>query len=954
MADTLVVRLSEDAFNGDAQFTLDLDGVQIAGPTSVTTAHSGGTFQEFTYTGDFGAGPHTVAVHFLNDAWGGTADTDRNLYVGGITFDGTNYAGETAQDDAMNGQPDADPDAAEMYVDGTVTFTNVTGSTSSGQHIVGTDGDDTLTGGPGNDLIEGLGGNDYLDGQAGADTLLGGDGNDGFANSAGNDTMTGGAGIDSYSFSSPSITSDPRFSSETGSPTITDFQPGPGGDQVFFDGYTDFPGPFIFDEVYQKLVDVPGVGTQLTLQGLGPNHDITQTFTFDGISRDDLTPDNIYVFEPGQFFAENGTEGPDTLVVHVSEDAWDGDAIMRVTIDGHEISGPVKVTTAHNSGDFEDVTLTGTFGTGPHTVNVSFVNDAYGGTPDTDRNLYVGGITFDGQDYAAQGRPNTGAGADTDPNSAEVLSNGTVTFNDVGGAVPPGSDTLVVYASGQVEDFTVTVDGKTAIGPGGISSANGETFLAADTAYVFSGDFGPGPHTVDIHFDDQEGPGSLPAHLELYGIDFNGQHYNVDAAENGIPGSSTDPRAISGAGTGDVIFRNVAEGTPTPDVILSAHLNLRSGPGDDLLLTDGAALGGPGRDTFVVLAGDGGRSLHVEPGSDGDVVDLVGYGYTSFADVMAHMTAISGGSQLNNPNGETITFFADGSVPGSTQPTPDTFTADNFILDDSTPSVADQLVVHVSEDAWNGDAEFAVRVDGKQIGTILATTASHAQGQTEDISLLGHFGDGPHTVDLTFLNDAYGGTPDTDRNLYVEGITFNGVNYPGEGQPNTGAGADTDPNAAEVMSNGTVTFSNVGGSSPPPPPSGTTSTIVLHVSEDAYQGDAQFNVRVDGAAQPATFTAHASHAAGAVDDITITGDFGTQGPGTIDIQFLNDAWGGTADTDRNLYVQSIDVNGVHFQGNTADNDAANGHQADDPSAAVMDIDGTATFHIDHTAPPLMG
>jgi hypothetical protein len=111
---------------------------------------------------------------------------------------------------------------------------------------------------------------------------------------------------------------------------------------------------------------------------------------------------------------------------------------------------------------------------------------------------------------------------------------------------------------------------------------------------------------------------------------------------------------------------------------------------------------------------------------------------------------------------------------------------------------------------------------------------------------------------------------------------------------------------------------------------------------------------VDGAAQPATFTAHASHAAGAVDDITITGDFGTQGPGTIDINFINDAWGGSADADRNLYVQSIDVNGVHFQGNTADNDAANGGEASDPSAAVMDIDGTATFHIDHSAPPLMG
>jgi hypothetical protein len=702
MADTLTLHLSEDAFNGDAQFAVLVDGTQIGGPTSVTTAHTTGIFQDFTFNGDFGAGPHSVEVQFLNDAYGGTADTDRNLYVGGITFDGTDYAGETAQNTAMNGQPDADPNAAEMYVNGTVTFGNVTGSTSSGQHIVGTDGDDTLTGGPGDDTIEGLGGNDHLDGQAGADTLLGGTGNDSFVNSAGNDTMTGGAGTDTYTFSSPTS----PITTQTGSPTITDFQSGAGGDKVVFDHYADLgpaPSPgegvFIFDNIYQHLHDLPGGGTELT--------DGSQTFTFDGISRDDFTPANLFVSEPWFNGNVNGTEGPDTLVVHASEDAWNGDAIMRITVDGHEISGNVAVTTAHGSGGFEDLAFTGNFGDGPHTVGVSFVNDAYGGTPDTDRNLYVGGITFNGTDYPGQGQPNTGAGADTDPNAAEVLSNGTVTFNDVGGSSPPP------------------------------------------------------------------------------------------------------------------------------------------------------------------------------------------------------------------PSG---------------------------------------LVLHVSEDAFNGDAQFVVLVDGAQQGGTLTTTASHSLGQVQDIAVDGTFSAGAHNVEIQFLNDAYGGSSSADRNLYVEGITFNGTDYPGQAAANTAQNGqpDADPNAAEMYINGSVTFNDVGGSSPPPPPSGTTSTIAINVSEDAFQGDAQFNVRVDGAAQIATFTAHASHAAGQSETINITGDFGTQGPGTIDIQFLNDAYGGSPDADRNLYIQSIDVNGVHFQGNTAINDAANGHAADDPSAAVMDIDGTATFHIDHTAPPLMG
>jgi endoglucanase len=239
---------------------------------------------------------------------------------------------------------------------------------------------------------------------------------------------------------------------------------------------------------------------------------------------------------------------------------------------------------------------------------------------------------------------------------------------------------------------------------------------------------------------------------------------------------------------------------------------------------------------------------------------------------------------------------------------------------------------------------------------VRTTTASHALGQVQDIAVDGTFSSGAHNVEIRFLNDAYGGSPDTDRNLYVEGITFNGVTYAGQAAINTAQNGqpDSDPNAAEMYGAGSVIFQNVGGSGPPPPPSGSTSTIAIHVSEDAFNGDAQFNVRVDGAAQIATFTAHASHAAGQSETINITGDFGTQGPGTIDIQFLNDAWGGSADADRNLYVQSIDVNGVHFQGNTATNTAANGGEVTDPTAAVMDINGTATFHIDHTAPPIMG
>ncbi|WP_308427538.1 calcium-binding protein [Saccharospirillum salsuginis] len=72
--------------------------------------------------------------------------------------------------------------------------------------IVGSDGDDTITGvvnhtdrlhgGEGNDTLSGLSGNDYLYGEAGDDSLDGGTGNDYLEGGDGNDTLNAGSGSD--------------------------------------------------------------------------------------------------------------------------------------------------------------------------------------------------------------------------------------------------------------------------------------------------------------------------------------------------------------------------------------------------------------------------------------------------------------------------------------------------------------------------------------------------------------------------------------------------------------------------------------------------------------------------------------------------------------------------------------------------------------------------------------
>ncbi len=90
---SLALHLSEDAWQGDAQFTLTIDGRQVSAPAVVTTLQSAGKMQDFTFARAFGAGAHRVGVSFVNDAWGGTAATDRNLYVGGIDINGTQVGG---------------------------------------------------------------------------------------------------------------------------------------------------------------------------------------------------------------------------------------------------------------------------------------------------------------------------------------------------------------------------------------------------------------------------------------------------------------------------------------------------------------------------------------------------------------------------------------------------------------------------------------------------------------------------------------------------------------------------------------------------------------------------------------------------------------------------------------------------------------------------------------------
>jgi beta-glucanase (GH16 family) len=295
-----------------------------------------------------------------------------------------------------------------------------------------------------------------------------------------------------------------------------------------------------------------------------------------------------------------------------------------------------------------------------------------------------------------------------------------------------------------------------------------------------------------------------------------------------------------------------------------------------------------------------------------------------------------------------------------------------------TGSGPDTLTVHVSGDQFQGDPQFTLTVDGQQIGGVQSVTAVHSSGQFQDITFHGNFANAS-AADINFLSDAWGGSASKDNNLYVGSITLDGHQVLGDQGTNTADNgfvttangyAPVEAHVAVMDVNGTLAF-NVAGlaSSPtssstsatPPAAAGSTGsgpdTLTVHVSGDQFQGNAQFTLTVDGQQIGDVQSVSAVHSSGQFQDITFHGNFANAS--AADINFISDAWGGSASQDNNLYVGSITVDGHQITGTEAMSDnanngfvtTANGYAPVEPGVAVMDVNGTTAFNISGLATP---
>ena len=257
---------------------------------------------------------------------------------------------------------------------------------------------------------------------------------------------------------------------------------------------------------------------------------------------------------------------------------------------------------------------------------------------------------------------------------------------------------------------------------------------------------------------------------------------------------------------------------------------------------------------------------------------------------------------VNTVNGQSVTGWAGHANSSATPPaaagrdTPSTPpdsapSAPAAPAEPATPTTgADTLVLHVAGDSYQGNPEFIVSVDGKQVGGTLTATASHGAGEWQEVTLKGDFGSGAHSVVVTFLNDLYGGTATTDRNLYVNGMEFNGTHY---------AGATT-----LYTTGNTATFATAAAPAPTAPaaPTSASTTITVNASGSPAGGtNAHFNLLVDGK------KIGEGVAGTSAKDFSFTTSVLPDAAHKIQVQYDND--GVVNGQDRNLYVNKITING---------------------------------------------
>lgn len=398
---------------------------------------------------------------------------------------------------------------------------------------------------------------------------------------------------------------------------------------------------------------------------------------------------------------------------------------------------------------------------------------------------------------------------------------------------------------------------------------------------------------------------NLDRNLFLNGVTLNGRDMGAaaDFLGNGLKSFSL-AKPAAGVTLPAPAAAALREGTTGADTLVgTAGADIIEGRAGNDVLT-----GGAGADTFVFRPGAGADRITdfasgvdrilfsgIDPASikavaatqGGVAGTMITYGTTAGDGVfLAGVRGLAAGD-LVFANLPTSTAVTGAPAPVATATTsPGGFAPVSHTLGTGR----DTLVLQLNQDFFNGSAQYAVLVNGFQVGGTLTASALRSAGQTDTITLRGEWGT-INSLNVRYLNDIAGTTPATDRNLFVQGATLNGDFLEGFATQLRAGNNSFQLNKPVSMTLGTG-----------------TDTLVLKIAQDFWQTAATYTVSVNGVQIGGTLSAAALQRYGQEDTITLRGNWGDSV--TLAVRFTNDGWGGHSTLDRNLYLRDVIMNGA--------------------------------------------
>jgi hypothetical protein len=432
--------------------------------------------------------------------------------------------------------------------------------------------------------------------------------------------------------------------------------------------------------------------------------------------------------------------GADTLVLNISEDAYLGDAEFTIMVNGVQYGGVLTATALKSQNASQNFTILGNFPPGPLNVSVNFLNDAVAvysdGTVAGDRNLYVNAISVNGVATTENGYQNL-SGARSYALTAPALAASTPVLP----TISVSTQTLRADTGASSTDL-ITSNGAVTL-TGQVTGASGTT------VEIFNGTTALGQAKIS------NGVWSFSTTLA--------------AGADALHAVATDP---SGNVATSAVQPTINVETAAPVITIAAGVQTA---GTDIVTVSGKVSGAAGTTVEVYNGATALGAATVTNGVWSYQASLAAgsYSLSAKATDLAGNTASAADPALLVAPASTAGDRVFGVATSSTTRTASVTTPVTM-----SSGGSDVIVLSMAEDAYLGDAEFTVSVNGVQIGGVQTTTALHGLGTAQAFTLAGNFGTGSLAVSIDFLNEAYvensAGVKIDERTLYVDAITING------------------------------------------------------------------------------------------------------------------------------------------------------------------------------------